>query len=508
MTTQHPVLVLDFGAQYNQLIARRIRECHVFCEVIPYDTPPEAVRARAPSALVLSGGPDSVYLPGAPHLDPALLTLGIPVLGICYGFQAMALALGAPVERAALREYGRRHLRLRGSSGLLAGVPDGDQVWMSHGDRVLAPPAGFSVVAETDDCPVAAAADETRRLFGVQFHPEVAHTPHGRAVFENFLEKLAGIHPDWHPAEDIESRAAQIRDQVGDDDAIVALSGGVDSAVAAALAARALGPRLHAILVDHGLMRADEVTEVRRAFSHLDLTVLDEAPVFLAALAGVSDPEAKRKIIGREFIRAFERAVARFPRARFLVQGTVYPDVIESGGKDGRTIKSHHNVGGLPEDIAFTLVEPLRWLFKDEVRELGSALGLPESLVWRQPFPGPGLAVRIIGEVTPEKLAMVRAADAVVRDEIRRAGLDRQIWQAFAVLLDVRSVGVMGDERTYGHPIVVRAVESQDGMTADWVALDRGVLDRIQARIIGSVPGVNRVVYDITSKPPGTIEWE
>lgn len=508
MTTDHPVLVLDFGAQYNQLIARRIRECHVFSEVIPYDTPPESIRARRPAALVLSGGPDSVYLPEAPRLNPALLALGVPVLGICYGFQAMALAMGAPVERAPLREYGRRRLRMLGPSALLSGMPDGDQVWMSHGDHVLAPPDGFSVLAETDDCPVAAAADERRRLYGVQFHPEVVHTPHGRTVFQNFLLQVAGIRPDWRPADDIESRVAQIRDQVGDHEAIVALSGGVDSAVAAALAERALGPRLHAILVDHGLMREGEVEEVRRAFPDLDLTVLKEASVFLNALAGVTDPEAKRKIIGREFIRAFERALQTFPRARYLVQGTVYPDVIESGGRDGRTIKSHHNVGGLPEDVHFTLVEPLRWLFKDEVRELGSALGLPDSLVWRQPFPGPGLAVRIIGEVTSEKIAMVRAADAVVREEIREAGLERQIWQAFAVLLDIRSVGVMGDERTYGHPVVVRAVESQDGMTADWVHLDRAILDRIQARIIGSVPGVNRVVYDVTSKPPGTIEWE
>ena len=508
MTAEHPVLVLDFGAQYNQLIARRVRESHVFCEVIPYDTPPEVIRARAPSALVLSGGPDSVYLPGAPRLDPMILELGVPVLGICYGFQAMALALGAPVERAPLREYGKRQLHVRAACELLAGVPDGDQVWMSHGDRVKDVPEGFRIVAETEDCPVAAACDDRRRLYGVQFHPEVVHTPHGQRVFHNFLERLAGIKPDWHPDQDIAARTAEIREAVGSDDAIIALSGGIDSAVAAALAARALGDRLHAILVDHGLMRAGEVEEVRRAFTHLDLTVLEEAPVFLSALAGVTDPEAKRKIIGREFIRAFERALTRFPRARVLVQGTVYPDVIESGGRDGRTIKSHHNVGGLPDDVKFRLVEPLRWLFKDEVRELGTALGLPEALVWRQPFPGPGLAIRIIGAVTEDKLAMVRAADSIVREEIRKAGLERKIWQAFAVLLDMRAVGVMGDERTYGHPVVVRAVESLDGMTADWAALDPAVLDRIQARIIGAVPGVNRVVYDVTSKPPGTIEWE
>ena len=502
------MLVVDFGAQYNQLIARRIRELHVFSEVVPADTPVREILSRRPRALVLSGGPDSVYAEGAPRLDVALLEAGIPVLGICYGFQAMALALGAPVEPAPHREYGRRRLHQHASSPLWADVPDDAVVWMSHGDRVMAPPAGFRVLAGTEDCPVAAAADVGRRLYGVQFHPEVAHTVHGQRMLQNFLERVAGIEPTWSPEDQIPVMVNAIAEQVGSADAIVALSGGVDSAVAAALAEQALGDRLHAILVDHGLMRAGEVEEVRSAFPRLDLTVVDASADFLEALRGAADPEQKRKIIGREFIRAFERSLVRFPAASHLIQGTVYPDVIESGGPGAHTIKSHHNVGGLPADLGFELVEPLRWLFKDEVRALGTRLGLPDDIVWRQPFPGPGLAVRVLGAVTAEKLAMVRAADRVVREEIRAAGLERSIWQAFAVLLDVRSVGVMGDRRTYGYPVVLRAVESQDGMTADWVDLPRTVLDRIAARVVGEVSGVNRVVYDITSKPPGTIEWE
>jgi GMP synthase (glutamine-hydrolysing) len=501
-------VVVDFGAQYNQLIARRIRELERFCEVVPATVAAGEILARRPAALVLSGGPASVYDPGAPRVDRALLDAGIPVLGICYGFQAMALALGAPVQPAPQREYGRRQLHLRQASPLWEGVPDGDTVWMSHGDLVGAPPPGFRILAETDDCPVAAAADEGRRLYGVQFHPEVAHTPRGQRILQNFLERVAGIPRNWFIGDQVEPMVEAIGQAVGSGHALAALSGGVDSAVAAALAERALGDRLHAVLVDHGLMRAGEVDEVRAAFPHLDLTVVDARARFLSALAGVFDPEAKRKIIGREFIRVFEQTVEQFPAARHLIQGTVYPDVIESGAGGAHTIKSHHNVGGLPEDLGLTLVEPLRWLFKDEVRALGTRLGLPDSLVWRQPFPGPGLAVRILGEVTEDKLAMVREADRIVREEIRAAGLERDIWQAFAVLLDVRSVGVMGDQRTYGHPVVVRAVESQDGMTADWVTLPRSVLDRVAARIVGEVPGVNRVVYDITSKPPGTIEWE
>lgn len=504
-----PVVVLDFGAQYNQLIARRIREAEVFCEVLPADTPTADVLAKRPSALVLSGGPASVYEPGAPTVDPALLEAGVPVLGICYGMQIMAHVLGGEVRPAPRREYGRAVLRLAEPSPLFADVPTDSVVWMSHGDVVTGLPPGFRVLAESPAAPIAAMADPDRKLYGVQFHPEVRHTPYGVAVLKNFLFRIAGLRPDWRPADFVEEAVAAIARQVGDRHALVALSGGVDSAVAAALAERALGPRLHAILVDHGLLREGEVEEVRRAFPHLDLEVVDARAQFLAALEGVADPEAKRKIIGREFIRAFERAARRRNDADVLVQGTVYPDVIESGG-GGRaaTIKSHHNVGGLPDDLRFELVEPLRWLFKDEVRRVGELLGLPPALVWRHPFPGPGLAVRILGPVTEEKLAQVRAADRILREEVTAAGLDRSLWQVFAVLLDVRSVGVMGDQRTYGRPVVIRAVESDDGMTADWARLDFDLLDRIARRIVGEVPGVNRVVYDITSKPPGTIEWE
>jgi GMP synthase (glutamine-hydrolysing) len=503
-----PVVVLDFGAQYNQLIARRIREAEVFCEVVPAETAASDVLARHPSALVLSGGPASVYEPGAPTVDPVLLTAGIPVLGICYGMQIMARVLGGEVRAAPRREYGRATLSVKEPSPLFAGVPTETEVWMSHGDVVTGLPPGFRVLAESQAAPIAAMADPSRQLYGVQFHPEVRHTPHGFTVLKNFLFEIAGLAPDWRPADFVEEAVAAIARQVGDRHALVALSGGVDSAVAAALAERALGPRLHAILVDHGLLREGEVEEVRRAFPHLDLEVVDARAAFLAALEGVADPEAKRKIIGREFIRAFERAARRRDDVEVLVQGTVYPDVIESGGGRAATIKSHHNVGGLPEDLAFELVEPLRWLFKDEVRRVGEILGLPPALVWRHPFPGPGLAVRVLGPVTEEKLAQVRAADRILRQEITAAGLDRALWQVFAVLLDVRSVGVMGDRRTYGRPVVIRAVESDDGMTADWARLDPELLDRIARRIVGEVPGINRVVYDITSKPPGTIEWE
>jgi GMP synthase (glutamine-hydrolysing) len=503
-----PVVVVDFGAQYNQLIARRIREAEVFCEVVPADTPVAAILAKHPSALVLSGGPASVYEPGAPTVDPALLEAGVPVLGICYGMQIMAHVLGAEVRPAPRREYGRAVLKLTESSPLFCDVPDESVVWMSHGDVVVGLPPGFRVLAESPAAPIAAMADPVRRLYGVQFHPEVRHTSYGMAVLKNFLFRIADLRPNWRPADFVEETVAAIARQVGHRHALVALSGGVDSAVAAALAARALGSRLHAILVDHGLMREGEVEEVRAAFPHLDLEVVDARAEFLAALAGVSDPEAKRKIIGREFIRAFERAARRRRGVEVLVQGTVYPDVIESGGGRAATIKSHHNVGGLPDDLQFELVEPLRWLFKDEVRRVGELLGLPPALVWRHPFPGPGLAVRILGPVTEEKLAQVRAADRILRQEVTAAGLDRSLWQVFAVLLDVRSVGVMGDQRTYGRPIVIRAVESDDGMTADWARLDYDLLDRIARRIVGEVAGVNRVVYDITSKPPGTIEWE
>lgn len=503
-----PVLVVDYGAQYNQLIARRIREAGVFCEVVPGHRSAADLRELNPSCIVLSGGPASVYEEGAPALDPALLSLNIPVLGICYGMQVMAKELGGRVVPAGRREYGRAGLHLLGESPLLDGVSDHSQVWMSHGDVVETAPPGFKVLAETAECRVAVMGDPARNLYGVQFHPEVRHTAMGSRVLENFLFKVGGLTPNWDTDTFIPDAVESIRRTVGEHHALVALSGGVDSAVAAALAAQALGGRLHAILVDHGLMRAGEVEEVREAFPHLDLQVVDARHRFFEALEGVTDPEGKRKIIGREFIRVFEEAARQLSGVDFLIQGTVYPDVIESGGSQASTIKSHHNVGGLPPDLQFSLVEPLRWLFKDEVRKVGTALGLPETLVWRQPFPGPGLAVRILGPLTEEKVEMVRASDRIVRDELRREGLERSIWQAFTVLIDVRSVGVMGDHRTYGHPIVIRAVESDDGMTADWVRIPYPVLDRMASRIVGEVPGVNRVVYDITSKPPGTIEWE
>jgi GMP synthase (glutamine-hydrolysing) len=504
-----PVVVLDYGAQYNQLIARRIREAGVFCEVLPGDTDLAAIRAREPAAVVLSGGPSSVYEPGAPTVDPSLFGLGVPILGICYGLQAMTRALGGRVEPAPRREYGRATMTIGQASPLTVGVPPVSTVWMSHGDEVKEPPPGFQILASTPECPVAMVGDPARGWYGVQFHQEVRHSQYGQRVLENFLFRVAGLQPNWTTADVIGDMVEAIRATVGDGHALVALSGGVDSAVAAALARRALGGRLHAVMVDHGLLRAGEVDEVRAAFSDIDLEVVDASQAFLAALDGVTDPETKRKIIGREFIEAFRAAALRHREARFLVQGTVYPDVIESGGTHAATIKSHHNVGGLPPDLPFTLVEPLRWLFKDEVRKVGEALGLPPALVWRQPFPGPGLAVRILGAVTPDRLRMVRESDRIVREEIRRAGLERDIWQAFTVLAaDVRSVGVMGDHRTYGHPIVIRAVTSDDGMTADWVRLPDELLDRLASRIVGEVEGVNRVVYDITSKPPGTIEWE
>lgn len=502
------VIVLDFGAQYNQLIARRVREAEVFCEVLPGDSPLDDILGRNPSAIILSGGPDSVFDPGAPKMDERLLSQGIPVLGICYGMQLMAMALGGIVEPSRRREYGRTEMHKSGESPLLDRVPDVSTVWMSHGDEVKAVPPGFHVLAATERVPIAAMADPERNLWAVQYHPEVHHTPEGNQMLRNFLYHVAGIEANWQPSHFIADAVSAIQDQVGSGHALIALSGGVDSAVAAALAERAIGDRLSAVLIDHGLMRQGEVEEVVNAFPHLNLRVVDARDSFFEALKGISDPEQKRKIIGRQFIEAFEKAKQDIGPVEVLIQGTVYPDVIESGGKNAQTIKSHHNVGGLPEDLTFRIVEPLRWLFKDEVRKVGSELGLPDSLVWRQPFPGPGLAVRIVGTVTDEKVGIVRQADAIVREEVRRAGLDRQIWQAFCVLLDIRSVGVMGDQRTYGYPIVIRAVESQDGMTADWVRFPADLLDRMASRIVGEVPGVNRVVYDVTSKPPGTIEWE
>ncbi|WP_334109876.1 glutamine-hydrolyzing GMP synthase [Thermodesulfitimonas autotrophica] len=504
------VIILDFGGQYTQLIARRVRECRVYCEIVPYSTPVEALRARRPRGIILSGGPSSVYEEGAPVLPAAFFETGIPVLGICYGMQLMAHLLGGNVAAAAHREYGRTLLEVLADGDLFAGVARRTEVWMSHGDKVAAPPPGFVVTARTEAAPVAAMADPARRLYAVQFHPEVTHTPEGKKILENFLYRVCGCTGAWTMGSFLQAAVAEVRATIGAGRAICALSGGVDSAVAAALVHRAIGDRLTPVFVNHGLLRQGEPESVQEAFRRLGipLVYVEAKERFLQKLAGVADPEAKRKVIGTEFIRVFEAEARRLGGAEFLVQGTLYPDVVESGTATAAKIKSHHNVGGLPEDLQFKLVEPLRWLFKDEVRELGKELGLPEEIVWRQPFPGPGLAVRILGPVTEEKLALLRAADAIVTEEVKRAGLDRQVWQYFAVLPDIRSVGVMGDARTYAHAIAVRAVESQDGMTADWARLPYAVLERIATRIVREVPGVNRVVYDITSKPPATIEWE
>ena len=509
------VLVVDYGAQYAQLIARRVRECHVFSEIVPWSMPIAEMLARNPKAIILSGGPASVYAPGAPDVDPALFGAGIPTLGICYGHQAMARALGGTVERTGVAEYGDTPLSVAASGVLFDGLPTEQRVWMSHGDTVTGPPAGFVVTASTPAAPVAAFEDSARALYGVQFHPEVAHTRRGLDVLKHFLAR-AGCRPTWTMVNIVDDAVEEIRRRVGKRRVLCGLSGGVDSAVAAAVVNKAVGDQLTCVFVDHGLLRKGEAEQVEQDFvasTGVDLVHVKAADRFAAVLAGLTDPEAKRKAIGREFIRTFEE-VARDLQAGgdaldFLVQGTLYPDVIESGSATAAKIKSHHNVGGLPDDLRFALIEPLRSLFKDEVRRVGEELGLPEEIVWRQPFPGPGLAVRVIGEVTPERLAVLRDADAVVRDEIRRAGLDREIWQVFAVLLaQVRSVGVQGDERTYGHPVVVRAVTSEDAMTADWARLPHDLLGRISNRIINEVPHVNRVAYDVTSKPPGTIEWE
>ncbi|MEZ0382363.1 glutamine-hydrolyzing GMP synthase [Mycobacterium sp. pW045] len=510
-----PVLVIDFGAQYAQLIARRVREARVFSEVVPHTATVEEIAAREPRAIVLSGGPASVYADGAPRLDPALFDLDVPVFGICYGFQAMAAALGGTVERTGTSEYGRTELKVSGGE-LHSGFPASQPVWMSHGDAVTAAPDGFAVVASTEGAPVAAFENRARRLAGVQYHPEVIHTPYGQRVLSRFLHEFAGIDASWTPANIADALIAQVGEQIGDGHAICGLSGGVDSAVAAALVQRAIGDRLTCVFVDHGLLRAGEREQVQEDFvaaTGAKLITVDAAETFLDALSGVSDPEGKRKIIGRQFIRAFEGAVRDLAAEEpidFLVQGTLYPDVVESGGGAGTAnIKSHHNVGGLPDDLKFTLVEPLRLLFKDEVRAVGRELGLPEEIVARQPFPGPGLGIRIVGEVTAERLATLRQADAIAREELTTAGLDHQIWQCPVVLLaDVRSVGVQGDGRTYGHPIVLRPVSSEDAMTADWTRVPYEVLERISTRITNEVPEVNRVVLDVTSKPPGTIEWE
>ncbi len=513
-----PVLVVDFGAQYAQLIARRVRDCHVYSRVVPSTMSAAEILALRPSAIILSGGPSSVYAPGAPPAPDGLLTAGVPVLGICYGFQLMVRDLGGEVLHTGTGEYGATALQAAPGAGvLLADLPAVQRVWMSHGDTCAVAPPGFSVTATTPGTPVAAAEDPGRQLYGMQFHPEVLHTEHGMAMLRSFLA-AAGCDLSWTMRGVIEEQTERIAAQVGQGRAICGLSGGVDSAVAAALVQRAIGSRLTCVFVDHGLLRAGEAEQVEKDFvaaTGVDLKVVDAAASFLTALAGVTDPEQKRKIIGREFIRAFELAAREIAgeqvgQAAFLVQGTLYPDVVESGGGTGTAnIKSHHNVGGLPEDLKFELVEPLRDLFKDEVRQVGAELGLPEEIVWRQPFPGPGLAIRIIGEVTAERLTIAAAADAIVRAELSAAGLDRQIWQCTVVLLsDVRSVGVQGDGRSYGFPVVLRPVTSEDAMTADWARLPDAVLATISTRITNEVTQINRVVLDITSKPPATIEWE
>ena len=509
-------MVVDFGAQYAQLIARRVREARVYSEVVSHRASTAELMRRRPSAIILSGGPQSVYADGAPQVDPALFEQGVPVFGICYGFQAMAQALGGRVARTRAREFGRTLLRVTEPGRLLAELPAAFDVWMSHGDSVEAVPPGFVSLASTDGCDVAAMEDPARRLAGVQWHPEVLHSDFGQAVLDRFLHAVAGLGHHWTSSTIVTEAVALIREEVGDRRALCGLSGGVDSAVAAALVQRAVGDRLTCVFVDHGLLRLGEAEAVERDFvaaTGAQLVVAKAAGQFLERLRGVADPEAKRKIIGEQFIRVFEAEARRLAGREgidYLVQGTLYPDVVESGGGEGAaTIKSHHNVGGLPDDLQFRLIEPLRTLFKDEVRQVGLELGLPEAMVWRQPFPGPGLAIRIIGEVTEERLAILRQADAVAREEATAAGLDREIWQFPVVLLaDVRSVGVQGDGRTYGHPVVLRPVTSQDAMTADWGRLPHDVVERISTRITNEVPQINRVVLDVTSKPPGTIEWE
>ena len=505
------ILVIDFGGQYAQLIARRVRECRVFSELVLFDTPVAEIRALRPAGLILSGGPRSVNDPDAPVVDPEILTLGVPVLGICYGLQLLAKLKGGKVTRLDVAEYGGRPLEVTTPGALFAGLPAQMTCWMSHGDSVVEVPPGCAVTAVSPNLPVAAMEDPSARLYGVQFHPEVRHTEYGQDILKNFLYEVCDIAPTWTPVSIIEDAVSRICAQVGSERVVCGLSGGVDSAVAALLVYKAVGDQLTCIFVDHGLNRKNEAEQVENTFRrhfHVPLVHVKAQERFMGKLAGITEPEHKRKIIGEEFIRTFEEESRRLGKARFLVQGTIYPDVIESGTTSAAVIKSHHNVGGLPEDVDFELVEPLRMLFKDEVRVVGGELGLPDEMVWRQPFPGPGLAIRIVGEVTRERLDILREADAILLEEVKRAGLYRGLWQSFAVLPAIRSVGVMGDERTYAYPIVVRAVTSDDAMTADWARLPYDLLEIVSQRIINEVPGVNRVALDISSKPPSTIEWE